>query len=89
MRRPGGYSIITDPALNSPLEADTFTCAHCNSIVTVKPRCDPAEMGGRCYVCDALVCQDCAQKRVCDPLEEKLKRAEASYHARRSYEAAG
>lgn len=88
MLNPQGYSITCDPALNGAQEADTFTCGHCNCIVTVKPHSDPADMGGRCYVCDTLICKQCHGRGQCDPLEEKLKRAEASYHARRSYESA-
>lgn len=83
MRRPGGYLICTDP--DATQEHDTFSCAHCNAIVTVEPFADPADMGGRCGVCDGLICKTCNATGLCDPLEEKLKRAEASYHARRSY----
>jgi len=81
MRKPGGYSIITDPAMPRAQEADTFTCQHCNHVVFVKPMCDPAEMGGRCTCCDGLICKHCVGKG-CDPMEEKLRRLEA----RRSYE---
>lgn len=81
MRKPGGYSIIVDPAFNNPTEADTFTCRHCNTVVRVKPMCDPAEMGGRCTLCDKLICKHCVGKG-CDPFEKKLERLEA----RRTYE---
>ena len=77
MRRPGGYSIITDPNFSQPIESDTFTCKHCNFVVFVKPRCDPADMGGRCYVCDGLICPKCVNLDKCDPLEKKLLRSEA------------
>jgi hypothetical protein len=83
MRKPGGYSIVTDPALSRPQEADTFTCGHCQHVVFVKPLCDPADMGGRCTCCDKLICRHCVGKG-CDPMEAKLLRMEA----RRSYEAA-
>lgn len=86
MLRPGGYFICTSP--DATREADTFTCKHCNGIVMVKPLAPPEEMGGRCYQCDSLICQRCVAKGRCDPFEEKLKRIEASYHARRSYDAA-
>ena len=82
MRKPGGYSIITDPAFASAREADTFTCYHCQKIIFVKPLCDPAEMGGRCTICDKLICKHCVGNG-CDPFERKLERLEA----RRSYEA--
>ena len=77
MRKPGGYSIITDPDLASPIEHDTFTCVHCNRVVFVKPRCDPADMGGRCACCDGLICKHCVGKG-CDPLEKKIERMEAA-----------
>ncbi|WP_257318451.1 hypothetical protein [Shinella pollutisoli] len=86
MRSPGGILICTD-VTGAAREADTFTCAHCNAVVIVKPMTDPAEMGGRCRMCDGLICKRCAARGVCDPFEEKLKRIEASYHARRSYAA--
>lgn len=83
MRNPGGYSIITDPETGIK-EADTFTCQHCNRVIFVKPFADPASMGGRCSCCDGLICPNCVGKG-CDPMEEKLKRQEASYEALRSY----
>lgn len=85
MRRPQGYSVVIDPDAPRTAEADTFTCAHCNTIVMVKPMCDPADMGGRCRVCDSLVCRRCHSTFRCDPFEEKLKRAEARDRALRSY----
>jgi len=80
MRRPGGYSIITDPI--GTVEEDTYTCGHCQQIVFVKPRCDPADMGGRCNCCDKLLCKDCSYRMFnlghgCVPLEEHLNRVEA------------
>lgn len=86
MRKPGGYSIITDPNAKGPSEEDTFTCKHCGKVVFVKPLCDPAEMGGRCTLGCGLICKGCAQRGGCDPLEEKLLRWEAQGAARRSYE---
>jgi len=80
MRRPGGYLLSVDPDAGSPFEADTFTCRHCQKIVLVKPMCDPADMGGRCTVCDGLICKNCVGKG-CDPMEKKLQRLEA----RKSY----
>ncbi|GAB5506690.1 MAG: hypothetical protein Rhirs2KO_18530 [Rhizobiaceae bacterium] len=84
MRNPGGFLICEDVS-GRVEERDTFTCGHCNGIVVVGPRSDPADMGGRCYICDSLVCPRCHAKGVCVPLEENLRRLEASYHARRSY----
>jgi hypothetical protein len=75
MRKPGGYSIITDPD-GPTIEQDTFTCKHCCKVVFVKPRCDPADMGGRCTCCDGLICKFCVGKD-CDVMEKKLEREES------------
>lgn len=85
MRNPGGAILISDPGLPSQVQIDTFTCAHCNCVVQVPPRQDPAKIGGFCYGCTKLVCERCVATGKCDPIEKKLERAEASYHARRSY----
>lgn len=85
MRRPQGYSQIwgtglsnlDDPglaALHRDKECDTFTCAHCNSIVHVPPLTDPADIGGLCRVCDGLICPACTDLRACAPFEAKLER---------------
>lgn len=84
MRSPGWYFLTTSPEGRSH-ESDGFKCQHCQKVVMVKPMCDPADMGGRCYVCDNLICPACVGKG-CDVVEEKLKRAEAQSDARRSYE---
>lgn len=83
--RKASYIAIADPDTSKQVESDAFTCGHCNRIVPVPPYTDPASIGGRCGVCDSLICPECVAKGTCDPLEEKLARAEASYHARRSY----
>lgn len=82
MRRPGGL-LITVSELGTK-EVDTFTCKHCNKIVEVQPRCDPADMGGRCNVCDGLICPSCVGKG-CDVIEEKLKRWEHQATVRQDY----
>jgi len=69
-----GYAVLSDPVLGVT-ERDTFTCAHCNRIVHVKPFVDPASRGGLCKVCGALICKSCVGKG-CDPHEEKLKEYE-------------
>lgn len=90
MRRPGGYLICDDPDPTKSKgqvgrqENDTFTCGHCGRIVIVKPLCDPADMGGLCGGCGALVCPGCHGRGVCDPLEEKLRRDEERDRFRRS-----
>jgi hypothetical protein len=85
MRSPGGYAFSFDVG-GVRQEADTFTCYHCNTIVIVKPKCDPYDLGGMCRLCEKMICPKCVDIGSCDPLEEKLKRAETAYHARRSYE---
>lgn len=63
-------------------ECDTFTCAHCSTVIFVKPMCDPADLGGVCPRCSsphkpAYICPECVNLGQCDPYEEKLKRWEA------------
>ena len=76
MRNPGGYAVLEN-MWGRKKECDTFSCAHCNRVVHVKPKCDPAELGGHCYICDKMICPSCVATGKCDPLEEKLARMEA------------
>ena len=64
-------------------ETDTFTCFHCSHVTRVKPKMDAADLGGLCKVCMKMICSRCVGKG-CDPLEEKLKRAEDKDRFRRS-----
>jgi hypothetical protein len=80
--RAGGYLQTFTP--DGLVEADTFTCQHCNRIVAVKPMCRPEDLGGRCTCCGGLICQSCVGKG-CDHIEKKLQRIEARFHALRSY----
>lgn len=82
MRKPGGVLICTSDT--GVQERDTFTCAHCGGIVVVPPKAEALVMG-YCRRCDKPVCQRCEELGVCTPFEERLRRVEASYHARRSY----
>ena len=76
MIRPGGYATWADP--EKPLvESDTFTCGHCNKIVFVPPKCDPADLGGMCKSCMKLVCPSCNNIGRCIPFEKKLEKIEA------------
>ena len=98
MRRPQGYAVLTIPegaviklgglphkeVPAGVMELDTVSCGHCNRVTHVMPRMDPADMGGLCKICYGLICKFCVG-RGCDPLEAKLERAEARYHALRSY----
>lgn len=84
MFRPGGYAFSFDVG-GIRQEADTFSCAHCNRVVIVKPKCDPNDLGGMCRLCDKMICAACVDLGKCDPVEKKLEREEARYHALRSY----
>lgn len=84
MRNPGGLSLIIDPC--APLrETDTFTCAHCNSIVAVQPKQRPEDIGGMCKQCMKLTCPHCTAAGHCTPFEKALERQEARGRALRSY----
>lgn len=85
MLREGGYLIGTTDD-GPPIERSTLTCGHCNRIVIVKPKCDPADLGGLCKVCMKLICPQCYGLDRCDPFEKKLERAEARDRFRRSLE---
>lgn len=80
MRNAQGYARITSPEGVS--ECDTFTCFHCQRLTHVKPKCDPAELGGLCKVCMKLICSNCVGKS-CTPFLKTIERMEARYHARR------
>lgn len=84
MFRAGGYAFSFDGD-GIRQEADTFTCHHCNSIVIVKPHCNPDDLGGMCRLCMKMICPTCVDLGFCDPIEKKLQRAEARDHALRSY----
>ncbi len=83
MLKPGGYAVTTF-ADGRQLETDTATCRHCNAVFHVGVRQRAEDIGGFCAVCSGIVCQRCVGKG-CDEVQRKLERAEASYHARRSY----
>ena len=99
MRNPSGYAVIISPEKSKvyfdklrceevpsgTFEADTFTCAHCNRIVHVKPFAPMDEFGSMCRLCMKMVCPTCADGS-CVPFERRLELQEASDRARRSYE---
>jgi hypothetical protein len=76
VRNPQGYALWTDPS-GVAQERDTFTCAHCNSVVFVEPAKDPASLGGFCRLCMKNVCAKCADAGKCEPFEKKLEKMEA------------
>lgn len=77
--RAQGYAILTDPE-KPALERDTYTCGHCNRVVFVPPRADPATLGGWCGGCARLICTACeakkAQSLTCEPFEKWLAEQE-------------
>lgn len=73
-------------ALAQNQECDTFTCGHCQQIVLVPPRCDPAVMGGFCRQCMTPICPQCHDKGSCTPWEKAMERSEVRDRALRSYE---
>lgn len=83
MRNPKGYAIITGPD-HPDIEWDTFTCKHCQHVVRVTPFCDAADAGGRCLVCDSLICKGCLGKP-CLPFEKKIEAMEARERFRRMF----
>lgn len=83
MRNAGGVGVLVDPDAGT-IERDTFTCFHCQRVVFVKPKADPADMGGLCKVCMKLICPGCVGK-TCLPFEKSIEKAEAKAAARRSY----
>lgn len=98
MRNPHGYAVITSPTRwrgnfdhfhcevieEGTTEIDTATCNHCNRVVHIKPRMDPADMGGLCKQCMKFICPWCLDKG-CTPWEEVMRRQEARTEALRSY----
>ncbi len=82
--RRGGTTIIEGGVRHHEPEIDTFTCGHCNRIVHVPARADPANIGGLCKQCMGLVCNRCYAKGSCTPWEQKMLEAEARDHWRRT-----
>jgi len=88
MRNPGGYVTIDAPdkqsqrivlngtVIDSEKEVDTFSCAHCQLVVAVKPMCDPADMGGLCKSCMGLICSHCYDIGTCTPIMKKIEQDE-------------
>lgn len=76
MRRAQGYGVeMRDGRVVH--EQDSFTCGHCNSVVFVNAKTDPASLGGVCKLCMTMTCAHCTAKAKCDPFEKKLERMES------------
>lgn len=96
--KPQGYASISSPETAritldnfqcdeikvGVTEYDTSTCFHCNRVTHIKPRMDPAEMGGLCKICMKLICRYCVGEP-CVPFEKKIEAMEKREIARRSY----
>lgn len=76
MLKPGGYAVWTQ-ADGGIVERDSFTCRHCQFVVFVPPRTDPANLGGLCKQCMGLICPKCTAKGTCTPFELALEKMEA------------
>lgn len=76
MRNPGGYAVWTE-ADGGIVERDSFTCRHCQFVVFVPPRTDPANLGGLCKQCMGLICPKCVAQGTCTPFEKALEKMEA------------
>jgi hypothetical protein len=98
MRNPSGYAIITSPEPTrvnfdrfrcvdisaGTFESDTVQCGHCGRHMHIKPRMDPADMGGLCKQCMKFECPACVGKG-CSPLERRIEQMEKRDLVRRSY----
>jgi hypothetical protein len=82
MRNAGGFACITSE--DGVQEADTFSCKHCQRITHVKPRQDPAELGGFCRQCYSLICKHCVGKE-CLPFMKWVEQVEEADYRRRAY----
>jgi len=86
LRRAQGYATMSEPD-RTMVECDTFTCGHCQRVVFVPPKADPAACGGWCGRCAALICGPCSGLGTCQPFEQQLEAMEAKGRMRRAIEA--
>ena len=73
--KPGGHIEVSGPGPGAGA-SDCYTCFHCQQIVEVQAKQDPASIGGLCYVCMRLICPSCVGNG-CHPFEKKLEAWEA------------
>lgn len=75
-RRAQGQLLVFSP--DAPLvEADTFTCCHCQRVVAMHDRTGKkVDLGGFCLKCMKPTCGPCVDVD-CDPIEAKLRRMES------------
>lgn len=74
--KPGGLSFVMDGWTGNTVEHQTFTCQHCQRIVTIPHKSRPEDSGGICYGCYKLICPHCVGKG-CRPIEKWLEEQEA------------
>ena len=83
------HSFDPDPRRGEPatVERETTACQHCGRVVFLPANGKVDDVGDMCRVCWSFICKNCVGKGgyKCETIEAKLERAEASYHARRSY----
>jgi hypothetical protein len=84
MPRPLGYACISDPESGNR-EYDTFTCAHCQYVVHLPPNKKIEEVGDFCRSCYAVICANCADKKVCSPILKKIEQMEERRYRLLSY----
>ena len=81
--KPGGIEQRFGP--DGMVEHETYTCAHCQRIITVPHKARAEDTGGLCYCCMRLICPTCVGKG-CRPIEKWLEQEEAKDRFRRELE---
>jgi hypothetical protein len=71
--RPGGYAVIRHDD-GRVQEFDTYTCYHCQAIVTLHPGKVPD--GGGCHMCCKPICGPCVDLGRCTPFERRIEQEE-------------
>ena len=74
-RADGGYALWTGSD-GKRQELATFTCSHCQRVIFVQPRQDPASLGGFCRQCMKHICGGCVNQGVCTPWEKQMEKME-------------
>lgn len=70
------YAFLTDKESGKVTkECDAFTCARCSRIVHVKPKCNPADLGGVDHRSGRLICRTCVNAETA-LWEERVNRLE-------------
>lgn len=82
MRNAGGYAVWSGPGAS--VEADTVTCAHCNTVVMIHARQSPSEVGGFCRMCMKHICAPCSADPACKTFEKRLEELEAKARLHRA-----